>query len=88
MSTRNITFALEIYQLARPYRSADSLQNATRLHQYESATDFGVFHVGETFSDSHPTKYLGRIQHIHHWLGEGEGPNLVHRTILYVFNEG
>lgn len=88
MNTRQITHVLEVYQLPRPYRSADSLQNATRLHSYESAITFGPFHVGETFSDSHPTKYLGRIQHIHHWLGEGDGPGLVHRTLLYVFNEG
>ena len=86
-NTRGVTYALEVYQLVRPYKSADSLQNATRLHSYESATSFGAFHVGETFSDSHPTKYLGRIQHIHHWVGEGEGPHLLHRTILYVFKD-
>ena len=41
-----VTYALEIYQLQRPYRSADSLQNATQLHNYESVTDFGAFHIG------------------------------------------
>ena len=88
MNMRKTTYALEIYQLSRPYRSMDSLQNLTKLHSYESATDFGAFHAGDTFSDSHPTKYLGTIQHVHHWLGEGEGPDLLHRTVLYVFNEG
>ena len=87
MNARNTVYSLEVHQLARPYRSADSLQNATRLHSYESATPFGTFHVGDTFSETRPTKYLGRIQHIHHWVGEGEGPGLVHRTVLYVFNE-
>lgn len=88
MTMRSTTYALEVHQLHRPYRAADSVQNATRVHEYESVTPFGEFHIGETFSDSTPTKYLGRIQHIHHWLGEGEGRNLLHRTILYVFNEG
>lgn len=88
MSMRNTIYSLEVHQLHRPYRASDSLQNATRLHQYESATPFGEFHVGETFSDSQPTKYLGRIQHVHHWLGESDGPHLMHRTILYVFNGG
>ena len=31
MNARNVTYVLEIHQLARPYRTADSLQNATRL---------------------------------------------------------
>jgi hypothetical protein len=87
MSARRTTYALEVYQLRQPYRSPDSLQSATRLHSYESATGFGAFHVGETFSDMRPTKYLGRIQHVHHWLGEGEEGDLVHRTVLYVFDE-
>ena len=87
MSIPKVTYALEIQQLSRPYRSADSLQNATRLHNYESATAFGAFHVGDTFSHSQPTRYLGRIQHIHHTVG-GDGSSVLHRTILYVFNEG
>lgn len=85
---RTTVYALEVYQLHRPYRNADSLQNATLLHHYESQTPFGQFHVGETFADSRPSKYLGRIQHIHHWLGEhDDGPQLVHRTIIYVFDD-
>ena len=88
MNAKNTAYALEVYQLQRPYRNQDSLQYVKHLHSYESATPFGEFHVGETFSDSHPTKYLGRIQHIHHWLGQDEGPHLVHKTILYIFNEG
>jgi hypothetical protein len=88
MTMRTTTYSLEVHQLHRPYRAADSVQNATRVHEYESVTPFGEFHIGETFSDSSPTKYLGRIQHIHHWLGEGDGKSLMHRTILYVFNEG
>jgi hypothetical protein len=87
MSVPKLTYALEIHQLARPYRSADSLQNATRLHSYESATPFGAFHTGDTLSQSQPTRYLGRIQHIHHSIGVDGAGNL-HRTILYVFNEG
>ena len=87
MNARTVTYALEVHQLTRPYRSADSVQNATHVHTYESSTPFGAFHVGDTFSDSHPTKYLGRIQHIHHWVGEGDGPSLLHRTLLYVFKD-
>jgi hypothetical protein len=86
MEARKTSYVLEIHQLARPYRSADSLQNATRLHSYESVAPFGNFHVGDTFSDTHPTKYLGRIQHIHHGLGQ-EGRDLIHRTVLYVFGD-
>ena len=88
MNAKKTTYALEVYQLQRPYRNPDSFQYATRVHSYESATPFGEFHVGDTFSDSHPTKYLGRIQHIHHWLGQGDEPGLLHKTILYIFNEG
>ncbi len=88
MIARKTTYALEVYQLPRPFRSMDSVTGATRLHSYESSTDFGAFHKGDTFSDSQPTKYLGTIQQVHHWLGEGEGPDLVHRTVLYLFNEG
>ena len=84
--SRRTAYALEVYQLRRPYRNADSLQNATPLHHYESDTDFGSFRVGDTFSDSRPTKYLGVIQHVHHWLGEGEDGELLHRTLLYVFD--
>jgi hypothetical protein len=85
-ASRRTAYGLEVFQLHRPYRNADSLQNATRLHHYESDTDFGSFRVGDTFSDSHPTKYLGVIQHVHHWLGEGDDGELVHRTLLYVFD--
>jgi hypothetical protein len=88
MNARKTTYTLEVHKLARPYRSADSLQNATRLHSYESATPFGAFHVGDTYSDSRPTKYLGQIQHIHHWVGEGDGTEVVHRMVLYIFHEG
>ena len=79
-AARRTAYALEVFQLHRPYRSAESLQNATRLHHYESDTDFG------SFRNSHPTKYLGVIQHVHHWLGEGDEGELVHRTLLYVFD--
>ena len=88
MSMRKTVYSLEVYQLPKPFRSMDSVTGATRLHSYESATPFGEFHVGDTFSDSRPTKYLGRIQHIHHWVGEGDGPGLVHRIVLYIFNDG
>lgn len=83
-----IAFALEIHQLTRPYRSPDSLQNATRLHHYESATPFGAFHAGDTLSQTQPTKYLGRIHHVHHSIGGGDAAQVVHRTLLYVFNDG
>ena len=86
--TRQTNYALEVYQLSKPFRTMDSVTGATRLHSYESATDFGAFHKGDTFSDSQPTKYLGTIQHVHHWLGESDGPDLLHRTVLYLFNEG
>ena len=83
---QNTVCQLEIHELARPYRDADSLQNSTQLHQFESPSGFGAFQVGETLSQSNPTKYLGTIQHIHHWLGEDEDGRLVHRTLLYVSN--
>ena len=86
MYVPKVIYALEVHQLARPYRSADSLQNATRLHNYEATTPFGAFHIGETLSHNRPTKYLGRIQHVHHSVGS-DGSDIVHRTILYVFNE-
>jgi hypothetical protein len=86
MASRRTAYALEVFKLHRAYKTADSLQNATRLHHYESAMDFGSFRVGDTFSDSHPTKYLGVIQHVHHWLGEGDDGELLHRTLLYVFD--
>ena len=86
--TRKTVYSLEVYQLSKPFRTMDSVTGATRLHNYESATDFGTFHKGDTFSDSNPTKYLGTIQHVHHWLGDDEGPDIIHRTVLYVFNEG
>ena len=88
MQMRTTTYSLEVHQLPRPYRAGESLHNATRLHQYESVAPFGAFQVGQTFSNSRPDRYLGRIQHIHHWVGEGDGPHLLHRTILYVFNDG
>ena len=44
----------------------------------------GSFRVGDTLSSSHPTKYLGVIQHVHHWVGEGDDGELIHRTLLYV----
>lgn len=85
---RKTVYALEVYQLQKPYRAPESLQNATRLHSFESSTGIGEFHVGETYTESQPTRYLGTIQHIHHWFGEGEGTDLVHRTMLYVYNPG
>ena len=87
MNARHMTYMLEVHQLARPYRSAESLQNATRLHSYESAAPFDAFRVGDTYSHSSPTKYLGCIQHVHHSLGEGDGQQLVRRTVLYVFDD-
>lgn len=88
MAMRKTTYALEVYQLSKPFRSMDSVTGALKLHSYESSTDFGTFQKGDTFSDSHPTKYLGTIQHVHHWLGPGEHDDVLHRTILYVFNGG
>lgn len=87
ISTKNCAYTLEVFQLPRAYRNEDSLQQATRLHAYDSGTPFGEFHIGETFSDSQPKKYLGRIQHIHHWVGESDDFPLLHKTILYIFHE-
>ena len=87
MNPRKTSYVVEIHQLQQPYRNADSLQKATRLLSYEAANPFGAFQIGQTLSQTRPTKYLGTIQHIHHWVGEDEDDTgLVHRTILYVFN--
>jgi hypothetical protein len=77
-------YSLEVYQLHYPYRDADSLQNSTLLHHYESQNPFGEFHVGDTFAHSRPSKYLGRIEHIHHWVGDDGGSAMTHRILLYV----
>lgn len=87
MYVPKVTYALEVHQLSRPYRASESLQNATRLHSYEATTSFGAFHAGDTFSECYPTRYLGKIQHVHHSVG-ANGSDIVHRTVLYVFNEG
>jgi hypothetical protein len=86
MNTPKVTYALEIQQLTRPFRSTDNLQNGTRLHTYESTEPLGAFNVGDTFSHGQPLKYLGKIQHIHHSLSSADWSGLVHRTILYVFD--
>jgi hypothetical protein len=84
MARQNVAFELEIHDLHKPYRGPDSLQSATLVHKFESPTAFGSFQVGQTLSHMQPTKYLGTIQHIHHWIGEDDDMRLVHRTMLYV----
>ena len=76
---------LEIWQLPRPYRSAESLQTATRVTHYESDTVFGPFHTGDTFSHGLRNEYLGVIQHVHHRVGQEDAGEIIHRTLLYVY---
>ena len=86
MQSGKTVYALEIYQLTRPYRSPENLQAAAHLHSYESTASFGVFHVGDSLSHGLANCYVGTIQHVHHRIAEDDSPNVVHRTLLYVFN--
>ena len=72
--------------MPRPYRGPENLQTATHVHTYESAASFGVFHVGDSLSHGVAKCYAGTIQHVHHRIAEDDEPNVVHRTLLYVFN--
>jgi hypothetical protein len=85
MQNQRTRYALEIWLLPRPYRSVENLQTATRVTQYESLNSFGAFHVGDSFSHGLANHYLGTIQHVHHRVGQEEGDEVVHRTLLYVF---
>jgi hypothetical protein len=85
MRSQQTRYVVEVWLLPRPYRTVDSLQTATRVTHYESATGFGPFHQGDTFSHGLGNHYLGTIQHVHHRVGQEEGDEVVHRTLLYVF---
>jgi hypothetical protein len=85
MRQQRTTFVLEIWLLPRPYRTSDNLQSASRVTYYESLNGFGTFHVGDSFSHGFSNQYLGTIQHVHHRVGQEEGDEVVHRTLLYLF---
>jgi hypothetical protein len=73
-----------VLEIWRPYRSAENLQTATRVTQYESASGFGPFHTGDTFSHGLRNDFLGTIQHIHHRIGQEDADEVIHRTLLYL----
>lgn len=86
MTTKPVTYSLEIHQLHAPYSTQKSLERSTRLHMHEAEQPFGAFHVGETITDGPSLTYLGRIQHIHHWVGD-TGDEIRHGIALYLLAE-
>ncbi len=85
MKTKSTKYALEIKKLQGHYRNEESLKNSTELHSHESATPFATIHVGDTMSDGPSLSYLGRVEHIHHWIGDFGPDFILHKTMVYVY---
>ena len=84
---RITVYALETKNLQNPYRNQESLNNSTPLDSHESSTPFGAFHVGDGVSDGPSLRYLGNIQYIHHWIGDYGDDQILHKTILYLYDD-
>jgi hypothetical protein len=83
MSPKTTIYTLAIVQLHRPYKMEDDLQHTTPLLSFESLTPFGSFHVGDGVAES-GLRSLGRIQHIHHGIGDYRDEQILHHTTLYL----
>ena len=86
MKLKTTIYTLAIVQLHRPYKTEDDLQNTTPLLSFESLTPFGSFHVGDGVAESGLT-FLGRIQHIHHGIGDYGDEQILHHATLYLHRD-
>lgn len=79
------TYCLEVHQIHERYSDQESLANTTRLDLFESERPFGQFQVGATITDGEALKFLGRIEHIHYWIGKTSKDEFLHTTALYIY---
>ena len=82
MANQIISYTLLLHQINHPYTSHESLGDSTPLQTYESASPFGALHVGETIADE--GNYAGKIEHIHHALGETHDGHITHVISVYL----
>jgi hypothetical protein len=80
-------YRLLIYLLEKPYKDQNQVEDLHLDLEFKSQEPFGSFNVGDTLTDGMGLKYLGEIQHIHHWIGSCDG-EWRHDTKLYLFSNG
>jgi hypothetical protein len=82
MKPKTVLYGLNILRLPRPFRTQEDLANATALTSFEGNTPFGQINVGQTLSDS--SAYLGRVEHVHHTVGDYGDDKILQMTAVYV----
>ena len=85
MANHTTMYKLNIYQLDKPYSNQDSLSQSQLALSFESDMALGDFHVGETITSGPDLAYLGRIQHIHHSIGDYDDKRVLHEVQIYLF---
>jgi hypothetical protein len=79
------TYSLEIHELDEPFSGVTDIDHATRVDIIDSDTPFGSFRCGETLHWMPDFRFMGEIQHIHHWVGKAGSSDVIHKTCLYLY---
>lgn len=69
MTTKPPVYGLFIYELEDPQMKLSDMNDLRATLEFESPCPFGPFNAGDTVTHGQALSYLGRIVHIHHWIG-------------------